>query len=714
MPIGNGEIGLNVWMENTGDLVFYVARTDSWDDNGRLLKVGRVRISISPRPTPPLKEFSQRLSLIDGTVHVRYGAGNRQVQMQIWVDANHPLVHVELESAQPVTATASIELWRTAPFLLPVLESSDPMLGAKNPDGTPVQVVAELDSLLRGQRGRIGWFHHNVKSVGPEILARFQGMKDFRRADPLLSRTFGGLITAPNGAQRDDTHLLSPSATRHVFRVCVLTKHPATPLEWLREVERRMDLADRIPAATAHTEHRKWWSAFWDRSWIEVTPAAGHSAAESTAAFAVSQGYALQRFINACAGRGEFPIKFNGSVFTVPHPGRAGDADYRQWGPGYWWQNTRLPYVSMSASGDFDLMRPLFKMYAEDLMPLFKYRTRLYMNHDGAFIPECINFWGDVFGQTYGWIPFEERTDKLQVSGYHKWEWVAGPELAWMMLEYYDHTQDETFLREQVFPTAREVLTFFDQHYQTDANGKLVMHPSQALETWWDCTNPMPEVAGLHAVLDRLLALPGDKALPAERAFWTGLRSKIPNLPTRVAGGTSMLAPAERFEDKKNIENPELYAVFPFRLLAFEKPDRELGIAAFLHRWDRGSFGWRQDDIFAAYLGLTDTAKAYLVNRARAKDEGSRFPAFWGPNYDWIPDQDHGSILLKTLQAMIIQSDGRRVYLFPSWPREWNVQFKLHAPFNTVVTGSFVNGKAGLLEVTPSARRAEVSLAPGR
>ncbi len=50
------------------------------------------------------------------------------------------------------------------------------------------------------------------------------------------------------------------------------------------------------------------------------------------------------------------------------------------------------------------------------------------------------------------------------------------------------------------------------------------------------------------------------------------LRDRIPPLPIREVDGVRMLAPAERFEDKKNIENPELYAVYPFRLVSFEKP----------------------------------------------------------------------------------------------------------------------------------------------
>ncbi len=39
MPIGNGDIGLNLWVNPTGELVFYVSKTDSWSENARLLKL---------------------------------------------------------------------------------------------------------------------------------------------------------------------------------------------------------------------------------------------------------------------------------------------------------------------------------------------------------------------------------------------------------------------------------------------------------------------------------------------------------------------------------------------------------------------------------------------------------------------------------------------------------------------------------------------------
>ena len=89
-----------------------------------------------------------------------------------------------------------------------------------------------------------------------------------------------------------------------------------------------------------------------------------------------------------------------------------------------------------------------------------------------------------------------------------------------MALEYYEYTLDEAFLREKAVPFALSVVKFFDSYYKVDpATGKLKMSPAQACETWWDCDDPAPEVAGLRATLGKLLAL-ADEQLGAEnRAF---------------------------------------------------------------------------------------------------------------------------------------------------------------------------------------------------
>ncbi len=78
MPLGNGDISLNTWVEPNGDLLFYIGKSDSWDENARLLKVGRVRFRIEPCPLTGKKVFEQRLHLGNATVEVRYGEGTRR------------------------------------------------------------------------------------------------------------------------------------------------------------------------------------------------------------------------------------------------------------------------------------------------------------------------------------------------------------------------------------------------------------------------------------------------------------------------------------------------------------------------------------------------------------------------------------------------------------------------------------------------------------
>lgn len=714
IPVGNGDIGLNVWVEENGDICFFIGKTDSWDENGRLLKVGKVRIKCDPAILTGNDGFRQELDLYSGTFrvsnHRRYENNIIDTEIQLWADANNPVIQIAHKSSIPVKLTAIIEPWRIIPDTLPELNTSDLLEDRSKPGNLHEPVIVEPDIILKGSDKYIGWYHHNNRSAGFDLTNKLQGLSEYFKTDPLLNRTFGALITGTGSIKLDEMTLRTSQSEEGNINIFVTTAHPAEPDEWLAEIEELAEDIESVPYTERRKSHENWWAGFWDRSWINATLSSKSGNEEGNEAFIVSRAYALQRFIDASAGRGRYPIKFNGSIFTVPAEGMPGNADYRRWGPGYWWQNTRLPYLSMCSAGDYDLMQSFFRMYADDIYDLSRFRTKKYFGFDGAYFPECMYFWGSVFTASYGWTPFEEREDKLQESGWHKWEWVAGPELVFMMLDYYDHTQDNEFLKNKIIPLANDVIRFFDNYYSTDENGKLLMHPSMACETWWDCTNPMPELAALHSITLRLIQLPESLTSDSDRQYWKSFNTKLPEIPLRETQSGKALAPAARFESKNNIENPELYAVFPFRLYGIGMPNPEWGINALKHRWDSGDYGWRQDDIFMTYLGLTEQAKKNLVNRAGNHDKNFRFPAFWGPNYDWTPDQDHGGVLMKTFQSMLLQSDpySQKIYLLPAWPSDWNAEFKLHAPYKTVILGKIVEGKIKYLNVTPAARKKDL------
>jgi hypothetical protein len=56
----------------------------------------------------------------------------------------------------------------------------------------------------------------------------------------------------------------------------------------------------------------------------------------------------------------------------------------------------------------------------------------------------------------------------------------------------------------------------------------------------------------------------------------------------------------------------------------------------------------------------------------------------------------------------MMQCFGDKILLFPAWPKDWNVDFKLHAPYNTTVECSLKNGEITKLKVSPESRSKDV------
>ena len=362
----------------------------------------------------------------------------------------------------------------------------------------------------------------------------------------------------------------------------------------------------------------------------------------------------------------------------------------------------------MIARGDFDEVRTLFDFYRE-VLPLCEARAKLYHHAAGAYFPETMTIFGTYANRDYGWDRTGRQPNEV-LCPYWRYAWQQGLELTALMLDYFDYTGDEKFRTEQLLPMAHAVLSYYDTRFQRDADGKLLITPTQAVETYWDgVTNDTPSVAGLNDVLDRLLASKSPTP-PAEREFWQRLKAATPPVPIR----DGRVQPAAEFNPRRsNVENPELYALWPFELFGAGKPNLAIGVETFHQRQEKASIGWQYDGQCAALEGLTAEAKSILLGKVSHSNPHFRFPAMWGPNYDWLPDQDHGSNIMLTLQQMLLATAGDQILLLPAWPADWNVKFKLHAPRNTFVEGVYHNGRLEALKVTPEARRKDVQIMTG-
>ncbi|HTR42209.1 MAG TPA: DUF5703 domain-containing protein [Pseudomonadales bacterium] len=716
MPIGNGDLAANVWTEQNGDLVVLVAKSDAWTETGKLVKLGRVRIKLDPNPFIGAADFLQTLKLESGCIEIQKGDN----LVRIWVDANHPVMHVEGHLALPTTLQAHLELWRTN--VNPSSAPSPQRGGLFEFGGHTLPIDFEPDTVLPPDRDSLTWYHYNAASIYPTILQ--QEHLDSLLAkypDPYLHRCFGATIAGPRLISSDAHTLRSSSPDKYIhLDLYALTEKNTSPQTWERDLRTSAAKIRRINLRTAWTQHQQWWDEFWNRSWIQV--------AGSPDAAKVSQGYAMQRYMMGCSSRGPQPVKFNGGLFTVGRdmpdnedstPGNH-NPDFRAWGSCYWNQNNRLLYWPLIATGDEDLLQPWYQMYL-DALPLAEDRTRLYYHHGGAAFIETMYYWGLPNLNDFGW----DNPSNQLASEWMRYHVQGGVEVVAQMLDSYDDTQDSDFARRKLVPFAAAIVDYYDQHWPRDVDGKIWMSPTQSLETYQrDAANPTPDIAGLEDVLPRLLALPLKFSSPEQRSVWTNVLRDLPlitmgktsqgKLPRTGAGdpdGTPIIFPAEKFGETRNAENPQLYVAFPYRLYGVGKPGLDLARETYAARLFPFVTCWGQDGTQAAALGLTAKAKSVAISEFT--DYGNeRFRWFWKAGGDWIPDLDNGGSGMITLQLMLMQCDGKRILLLPAWPADWTADFKLNAPYKTTVEGHVENGRVSQLKVTPSSRTKDVVIMP--
>lgn len=719
MPCGGGDIGLNVWCEG-GEALFYLARSGAFDENNTLLKLGRVRLRLEPNPFAPGAPFRQELCLRDGSVRLQGEGGT----IHLWVEVHRPVIHADIVTDNPTTLTAAYESWRTEDRLLDKEERFQCLsfLGT-TPEQFPV--VTHKDT-IEASDTQVLWYHRNDNAdlvFDKEVTQQhLSGVRD-QLWNPQKDLTFGGQLAGPgltgagiSGGVYQETPFTAytlrsqSTATRHALTITLHMAQTETVEGWKAGLKRVAEA--EVPAGEVWRSTQAWWEAFWDRSHIILNPGAG----PDDPLWRIGCNYQLFRYLLGCNAYGEYPSKFNGGCFTWDAPPHT--PDFRQWGGGsFTAQNQRLVYWPMLKCGDFDMMASQFEFYRRAL-PNAELRTRTYWGHAGANFTEQLQNFGLPVGEIYethwgghGLGPRPGGEPGRLRNAWCEDVYDTVLEFCLMVLDVEQFTGADICA---YLPLIESCMTFFDAHYPVDAGGKLVIFPGSACETYKRATNAASTVAGLQAVLARLLELPPQYSTPEQRARWAQGLDRVPPLPFRQRAGRTTLAPAEAWERISNEELPQLYSVYPFGLYGLGKPGLEIARDTWRFGADtprqKGNFGWKQDSIWCARLGLTDEAQDLIA--AKLADGQWRFPAFWGPVFDWQPDLNHGGSAMIALQEMLMQTDGRQITLLPAWPSEWDVDFKLHAPYQTVVEGKVRGGQVRNLRVTPPERKANVVVGP--
>ena len=705
MPCGGHDIGMNVWVEQ-GDLLFYVQQSGWFDENNTMLKAGRWRLHVDSDPFGG-SDFCQRLCLDDGAIYISGGG----VEVRLWADVEQPVIFAAIVSQHSRRATLSYESWRYRDR--PVTKAECQQCSYKWV--LPKDCTTFADSISAND-DRLTFSHRNRAETVFDFTVALEQLDAIKDSlyNPIGGLLMQGEMHAPGFRFTGTTDELYASTDYRAWNYrCDKLKRSVVTISLNHQT------TNPLNHQLSQKRSARWWHQFWQRSWIV-------SDTQNDSIQSMIRNYELMRYMLACNAYGQWPTKFNGGLFTFDpvyvDSTMAFTPDYRKWGGGTMTaQNQRLVYWPMLKSGDYDMMEAQIGTYYR-MLPNAIARTRHYWGHGGASFTEQIENFGLPNPAEYGKHP--EGTDPgVERNAWLEYEWDTALEFAMMEMLLVKSNHNYSLFTKN-YKLSEETLRFFFEHYQwqaqklgakaLDEQGHLIIYPGSACETYKMAYNPSSTIAALRAVSEELrikneelrmkneeFSSASDSTAAANSSLFTlhsslSNSSLIPDIPLRVIDGDTCIAPAITWARIQNEETPQLYPVWPWRIYGLGRPGLQTARNTYFkdpHAVKmRSAKGWKQDNIWAACLGLTDEARK--LNLEKLANGPYRFPAFYDPGFDWAPDHNRGGAGMIGLQEMLLQEtpDGELLF-FPDWPREWNCRFRLHTLDGRTVEAGIENGE---------------------
>ena len=752
MPLAGGNIGCNIWVENN-ELVFYFSSPGARDENGSLLKFGRMRIAFEPNIFENAR-FEQKLKLNDGSVYVTTRSGKLgKTKIKLWAEIKSPVVHTEIESDTKLIVSATYENWRTDKLLLPMDKEwsiyNPRCISWSNCPWYQGDVYIFPDKFEASDESIV--FYHrmiNDQSYLPKILEQ-QKLTEIKNQlwDPVTNLTFGGILIGDNLKFSKTTSGFYAQTNYKGWQYKTQKPSKSTKLKLFthisqtRTIEEWKDqLSDLIKNQGDDNrlwqENLTWWNQFWKRSYIIINQGKG----PEDQAWQVGRNYNIFRYMLVSGFFGNEPSMFNGGVLTFDpkyenqqkdvfnSPDKimtsAYTPDFRRWGAAFTAQNQRLLYWPMLKSGDYDGILRDFDFYKNTLATT-RGKVKYYWGHDGCLCEEQTNATGLLGMAEYCWpdkrVPFDRYRPPDYETGISASPYIgrlndSQLEHSFMMLQYRKYTGREIT---EYLPFIEQSVIFYDEHFrmrqrkrngkELDENGKLVIYPSNTLENHPFAKNPTAVIAGLRTVLNGLSELPDSIESREKKKRWESILATIPDFPIGETSGHKYFKPAENWERHHPGAMPELYPLYPYQLFGLGMPDLQLMENTLFYsatkEYRETSGGWSQSVIHFARLGMRENAGKLIIQKIG--DGPFRFPAFF-PGGDYAPDHNVGGSGMIGLQEMVLQTHNGKIHILPGCPKNWDITFKLHAPEKTLVELRYKNGKIEKLKVTPQSREKDV------
>lgn len=701
MPIGNGRTGSLVWTTPSA-LKFQINRVDVFSSDATSVSFpkadsdygsscGYVDINVVDAGEDVFegKTFKQHLSLYDGLMTVS-GQGVK-ARLLAWHEKDILAIEIDDQRMKPSAINIDLRMLR---YAIECIYDKSYELARTH---TVVVHTGEhtATSQLHIKGGRI-------------MLTQQYRERAYYNASALALQVVGRKSKAR--FLTESTVQLSAEARTGKFTILIGS---AATFDEKQDVGNlalaQLDGAAVRPFARLAGENAGWWHDFWSKGFVHL-----HSA-DGQADF-VEQHYTYFLYLMASTSRGAYPPRFGGLLFNTT-------GDMRRWGSQYWWANTNAYYSNLMPSNRLDLMDPMFSMYS-GMYESCAIAARQQWGSLGIWIPEIVAFNGleklpdDIAAELQDLMlvrrPYEERSAKFQwfieTKNRHnsRWNFLAdghwdhghwvvptkasfqpqrfaspevvngifghcthifssGARIANLFWQRYEFTRDLDWLRNRAYPMIKGAAEFYRNfpNLKKEADGRYhILHVNNG-EGAWNGSDSPNEISTMHMIFP--LAIHAAEILGVDadlRPLWKEIKDNLVQLPERprrmggsrggygafVYGGAGAIEPLG--------SEPELKSMF----LNFNR------LASFID-----SVGIGGPQIFRNRLRLREGPGAIDAEHIGGLTAGI-----------------HSSLLGN---ASSTPGSDPVIQVFPSWPKDWDVDYSLLARGGFIVTSSQKKGQ---------------------